>query len=157
MFLPASDRGPLSVLCRAVFRLQRNDGAWCCQLRRECVQQKDAASVLTRWLRAELPDARLGLASGQYISSYSLRIAGVSFALAAGYDLEWCRKWGLWKTPSQVHTYNKVVAFSEFYKQLFIGGRLSTQQVVRAGQGDVPPVVLSARLELRRMLASSSR
>ena len=121
----ADPMGPLSCWCNILEACQNERWDWCCQLGREARKQKDGSTKLTAWLREAIGD-RLRLAPFQRLSAYSLRIAGASAAAGAGYDTNWIRLWGLWKTPDQVFTYIRDdYGFSEYTSALFQFGRLS--------------------------------
>jgi hypothetical protein len=113
-------RGPLQRWCDRLEYAQWEEFRWCTQLRSECNLAGGASQKLTDWLRKLLPARRLRLPPGRKISSYSLRIMGASAAAAAGYDTNWIRCWGLWKTPLQVFTYiQDDHGYSDYCQQLF--------------------------------------
>jgi hypothetical protein len=99
---------PLAQLAWCVWRLQvATNGTWCTGLRRVAGKQSAASGVITGWLRSSLPQTRLPLPAGRLLSSYSLRIAGVSIAAAHHVDSEWIVRWALWTSKAMAERYTQ--------------------------------------------------
>ena len=142
--VPRNAECVLAQVAYALYRAQREDPDWCTQLRRECTLQKHAAARVSKWLRAAVSQASIALPAGRRLSSYSLRIAGVSaMVVALRVDLDFVRRWGLWTTVQMVYIYRQEdYGRSDILGQLFgwacvpeHGGQLSSSATLGGGGG----------------------
>lgn len=99
---------PLLVWAYALFRARREDRAWETLLGREAALQRGGSAKMSEWLRAACPPTLLRLPEGRRLSSYSLRIAGVSgMRVGLHVEAEFVMRWGLWRSLAMVDTYTE--------------------------------------------------
>ena len=80
----------------------------------------NAAGMITKWIRREIPATSIGLPAGSYISSHSGRITGASHArFSVRADIGTIMDWGGWKTASRCMLYTREVPLSEFWKEFY--------------------------------------
>ena len=144
---------PLLVIAHAMFRAGRHDSTWATTLRKQAPQQEHAAARMSRWLRSSCPKAALALPSGRTLSSYSLRIAGVSaMRLSLQVSMEFVRGWGLWRSLDMVerysqHGYGQGLVLGECFGWAQIaqfGPRALALHAREAGLGDMRAAALAA-------------
>ncbi|MDC0510994.1 hypothetical protein OAN61_01150 [bacterium] len=106
--VPIDGSHPLCHLAYLVYRMQiQTRGRWCCTLREQMADPKRAPEIVTEWLRTALPPTRLLLPHGRRLSSYSLRIVGISIFSAHHVEAEWICRWALWRSKDMAERYTQ--------------------------------------------------
>ena len=139
--VPIDESHPLCQLAYLVYRMQtQTRGRWCCALREQIAERKRAPEIVTEWLRTALTPTRLPLPSGRRLSSYSLRIAGISICSAHHVDAEWICRWALWRSKDMAERYTQ-----RDYARSTIGAQLMCFAATPAGRAATSNTMGAAR------------
>ena len=132
--IPSDPRHPRRRLIETMLRAQEVDAEWYLELSRTSTEH-DAGATVSAWMRDLMPtlDVQRWLPAGKRLSSYSLRICGVSVCDAYEYSPRWMQDWGFWRSIEQAQTY---VQLTPYGRQGFLGAVYDFAVGIRdVGQG----------------------